>query len=961
MRPLRLLVIGSSIALVLCSLLQADTVVVANNTGKVYNDAKTPVLLNSPATDVPAMVADAGSVWRQSQYLTTLENSTLRARFQAGNLFELYDLVTGQTLLYKDPAELDPTLLLFGSSSVNLDSADVTQDVQSDSVETTYSWPDGTSWNIGWSFDGGDLVLQNSAQSPSAVDGFYITLTGCNMTSHNLTAIDGYGLCHTMTAPYSGALMVAHGGTQKNAMPWTFCQPMVILFEGNNGGWVIEGRDPDIGPSNMRPFGEGQTADVVISRAFPETLATQAPVLFEVRIRTYDTLWQDAVDPYVAWMENDVGFVPIDQKTNAWIQDIFTQSYVTCTDFASLNALAQRVDPCETYLGRQAEYRNYGFDKGFPDYSVAPLAVSWLGQARSLGFHVGVHTNIAAIDRGFTDLVEQMEPGLLQIGTDGNGEPIWSGGASFVHCSSAYPPWRGQFIDAIEDVVAAGADVIYLDEAGPLGRFVVNGITATQGVMIMEQEIMDAYPGVVLQTEGFNPCISRHAYFALVQHPPIHQLSGYIFSHFIKLIPESYMYSPIDLQNFDDYASSGYIIPGSDTNRSESWLEIIDAFQQFDFVPNSRLPRSSNQFSGFSGSNQAEAYFEKTATSRYLMVYRPYHVPEQYGVRYTNITQWLGPGAIENWLVFDDTTNNLLGLDPARTYWFDETVVLDQDRFHVTAVPPDYLPYQNDNRRTIPQEIGLNESNFRLFFSGNGQMNMFVSDGYDAYLDDQEIAINRQTDSATATISASQSDPSVLRVFQRSEQVLQGYWVDLFWSRPQHKISSVSPQYSLYPPYGIYTNVSGEAFIIGRFPFAQSIRLQGSYGMHDTALISKGDGVIKINGSEVMRIDPGQGPPYDRIPFDIDITSFRGQYAMLEFGCDGDIRLFEGADWDAPQFVVTAVVPPNDCAAAIAQGYGYPGDFSGDCYVDLADLAILLQDWLRCVHPTHPECEHSWQ
>lgn len=906
-----------------------------------------------------AIGLDSSSVWRQSEYMTTLQNITLRAKFQAGNLCELYDRVNGQTLLYKETNQLEAVIPLFGASSVHLDFADIAQTVQSDSVQTTYSWPDGTSWNIHWSFDGDDLVLQTSAQSPSAVAGFYINLSGCDMTDHSVTAIDGYGVCHTMTAPYTGALMVANGGTQKNAMPWTFCQPMVILFEGSSGGWVIEGRDINIGPSNIRPFGEGATADMVISRAFPDTLATQTPALFEVRIRTYDTVWQDAVDPYIAWMENDVGFVPIDQKTNTWIQNIFTQSYVTCTDFGSLNALAQRIDPSKTYLGRQAEYRNYAFDKGFPDYSVSASAVSWLGQARSLGFHVGVHTNIGAIDRNFTDLIEQMEPGLLQTGTDGNGEPIWSGHPSFVHCSSAYRPWREHFINAIEDVVAAGADVIYLDEAGPLGKFVVDGVTATEGVMTMEQEIMEAYPGVVIQTEGMNPCISRHAYFALIQHPPVHQLSGYIFSHFIKLIPEGYMYSPIDLQNFDDYACSGYILPGSDTSRSESWLEIIDAFQQFDLAANSRLPRGSNQFSGFFGPNQVEAYFEKTATSRYLMVYRPYNDPQQYGVRHTNITQWPGPGAIEDWLIFDDG-NNLLGLDPERTYWFDETAVLDHNRFHVTAVPADYLPYQNDNRRTIPQEIGLNESNFRVFFSGNGQMEMFVEDAFDAYLDDQQVIVDRQSDSATVTISASQSNPSVLRVFARSEQILEGYWVDLFWSRPQHKISSVSPQYTLYPPYGIYTNVSGEAFIIGKFPFAESIRLQGSYGMQDNALQSKGDGVIKINGSEVLRIDPGQGPPYDMIPFDIDITDFRGQYAMVEFGCDGDIRLFEGADWVAPRFVITGP-RPADCADAIAQGYGYTEDFSGNCYVDLADLAILMLDWLRCVEPTDPACEHIWE
>jgi hypothetical protein len=900
----------------------------------------------------------ANATWKESSYRTTLQNGLLEAKFQAGNLFRLHDIINGQTLLYKDPNDLALVIPLFGETSVNLDSADISQNVQNDSVQTTYSWPDGTVWNINWSIDGADLVLQTSAQTPVAVDWFFINLTGADITNHSVTAIDSYGVCHTMTAPYSGPL-IANAGTQKNAMPWSHCQAMVTLFEGNGSGWVIEGRDPNIGPSNIRPFGEGQTADIVISHAFPETLVTQTPTLFEVRIRTYNTIWQDAIDPYIDWMENSVGFVPIEQKTYDWIQNIHTQSYVTCTDFTSLAALDQRVDAAETYLGRQAEYRYYKFDDGYPDFNATPNAKTWLAEARTRGFHVGVHTNISAIDHDFTDLIEQMEPGLLQIGTDPNGDPIWYGIGTHLYCSPAYPSWRTHFIGAIADVVDAGADVIYLDEAGPNGKFVVDGITAIEGVMIMEQEIMDAYPGVVLQTEGFNPCISRHAYFALVQHPPVHQLSGYIFSHFIKLIPEGYMYSPIDVQNFDDFASSGYILPGSDAGRSESWLEIIDAFQQFNLVANSRLPRNANQFSGFSGSNQVEAYFEKTDTSRYLMVYEPYHMPEKYGVRYTNIKQWPGPGYIEDWLIFDE--NMMYGLDPNRTYWFDETVNLDSAKFHIISVPLDFLPYQDDSRRTIPQEIGFNHTSYRIFFSGNGQLSMFVPDAYNVYLDGQALTVNRQTDTAVATISATQQEHSVIRAFQRSEQVLQGYWAELDWTTPPQKWGAVDIVSSLYQPYGFFNAIPGEGFIFGKFPRASSIRIQGSWGMRDDAQVRSGDGVITINGTEVMRLEPGQGPPYDMIPFDIDITSFSGQYAMLEFFADGHMSGVDYSDWDVPQIVVTGIIePPQNCDEAIEQGYRLAVDFTGNCYIDFADLIYLAQDWLHCMAPDDPNCEHLW-
>ena len=39
------------------------------------------------------------SVWRNGTYTNTLENSSLRARFQAGNLYELTDLATAGWLV----------------------------------------------------------------------------------------------------------------------------------------------------------------------------------------------------------------------------------------------------------------------------------------------------------------------------------------------------------------------------------------------------------------------------------------------------------------------------------------------------------------------------------------------------------------------------------------------------------------------------------------------------------------------------------------------------------------------------------------------------------------------------------------------------------------------------------------------------------------------------------------------
>lgn len=918
-------------------------------------DITPQIFFNGAAINDLAVAGSSTSSWQAPQHQVTLSDGTLQARFQSGLLYDLRNISTGSVLLSVPPTSLDSIIPLFGSSGVNMNSATVSQTDTATTLDTTLSWGDGTTWTLEWSIVSGDLVLQMSAATPQPVDGIYLYITGCDIVNHTLVAADGYGVSHTMDAPFVGAVF---GGTVKNAMPWALPQPLVALFEGDGEGWVVDGRDPDLGPSNIRPFGEGQTADLAISKAYPLSLETTTPQLFEVRFRSYQGLWQDGVDPHISWMRDTVGFVPIEQKTYNWIQNIRTQAFTTITDYVGLDALTASVDPAKTYLGRQAEFRNYPFDQGFPDYSVAPTAIPWISQARQAGFHLGVHTNMHGIDWNNTALIEQMAPGLQQIGTDDQGNPIYFGITTHTYCSPAYAPWRAYFIDAIADIVAAGADVIYLDEAGPSGNFVVDGITATQGVMVMEQEIMNAYPGVALQTEGINPVISRHAYFGLVQHPLGHPLSGYILSHFIKIAPEGDMYSPTSLDMLDAFMEYGYILPGSDPSRSESWQQIIDAFQQYNLTANSRLPTGPNQIFGFDGDNGVTAYYEKTATTRSLVIYEPDQNPVEVGVRHTNITQWAGPGYIDNWLIYD--LPNMYGLDPSKTYFFDETVSLDPARFHLTSVPAGYLPYENTARRQAPQDRGYNDSFFRVFGSGSGTIAMVVPDAYDVYVDTQAITVDRQTDTATATMSGTQQVPSVVRAFKRIEQPLSGKWVDLPWERPITPLQTiVSQSDSAYPPDGIYTGVAGVGMIIGKFPTAQSIRLVGSYRMRDDAYNSVGDGVVRINGTEVLRVDPGSGPPYTIIPFDVDITSFAGQYAILEFHCDGELHGPDAADWIAPEIVITGVYP-GTCAEVIDQGYGIAADINHDCYVNWGDINALMLQFSLCMDPADEDCERPW-
>lgn len=849
------------------------------------------------------------SVWDSPAQRATLQAGTIRARLQAGIPYELSNPATGRKLADLAPDALDSVVPIFGVTSVNLDQATVSQVIRSESTDTTYTWPDGTAWHITWSLDGDDLVLAVSAQTPQPVELFSYFISGLDLVGHSVVGVDVNGVAQESGGPFSGPLF-ANAGSSKTSAPQTFVQPLLALFEGPGEGFVFDGRDPEIGPSNLRPFGSSTTGELMLSRTL-EHLPTRSPAMYELRIRSYQGDWRDGVDPHIAWMEDGLGFLPFDRKPQTWVQDIRNQAYLNVGDYAMLNGFAARFIPTKTYIGRQAEYRNHAFDVGYPDYTVATTARPWIAQARALGFHFGVHVNVGGIDRGNTALIQQMAPALLQIGTDGMGNPVYDGTATFVYASAAYAPWRQHLINAVADVVAAGADVIYLDQTnGVLGKFFVNGMTGIAGVMLLMQEMQAAYPGVAFQTEQLNPMSSRHAAFALTTLPLGHPLSGYLFGRFIKIVPEGINYQPVDVPTLDAFTRWGHFTPGAGGSEpQESWLQIAEVFQQYDLVPNARLPLGPNQVSGFEGP-AAAGFFEQTATTRSFVVYEPGQPPLVAGLRYTGVTEVTGPpGGIKDWLIYDAAT--IMGLDPAITYFFDPAIVMDSARFHLAGIPVDYQGYADANRLIVPHELGFFDRWLRVTFTGNGQVAMTVPDNYDVYLDGQAITIDRVNDTATATVAAPAGSPSEILAFLNSgpeSGILEGYLTDLPWHLAKHKAPKAlfDQASSLFPPHGFFNIVAGSGVWFGELPAASNIRIRGSYLMRDANWIgSIGDGVIRINGNEVVRLNPGSGPPFPILPFDTDISQFQGEDVLIELIADGERLSPDVADWIAPEIVVT--------------------------------------------------------
>jgi hypothetical protein len=87
-------------------------------------------------------------------------------------------------------------------------------------------------------------------------------------------------------------------------------------------------------------------------------------------------------------------------------------------------------------------------------------------------------------------------------------------------------------------------------------------------------------------------------------------------------------------------------------------------------------------------------------------------------------------------------------------------------------------------------------------------------------------------------------------------------------------------------------------------PDAESIRVTGAYQMRDSSIGPSGDGVLRINGEELLRLPAGPRP-FAKHDLDIDVSSFRGKDVMFEFVSDGPHRT-ASADWFEPRFDIEA-------------------------------------------------------
>lgn len=76
-------------------------------------------------------------------------------------------------------------------------------------------------------------------------------------------------------------------------------------------------------------------------------------------------------------------------------------------------------------------------------------------------------------------------------------------------------------------------------------------------------------------------------------------------------------------------------------------------------------------------------------------------------------------------------------------------------------------------------------------------------------------------------------------------------------------------------------------------------------------------------------------------------------------GANGSVA--NGSAGASGAFSATLIIEPTTCQEVIAAGLLTPGDVNGDCYVNISDVVMLAETWIRCNKPDDEDCEKNWR
>lgn len=472
------------------------------------------------------------------------------------------------------------------------------------------------------------------------------------------------------------------------------------LFQTSAGGVAIYSRD-STGLFHRLALNAAtqHTADgaLGVEAQAPWAAATKVEPV-EWRFAAYRGEWLEGARIYRDW--HRAALPPPVNRGESWapgirtiVKFVFSPPY----ENAMLDEIVRRVNPAKTLL-YLVNWRKEGYDGNYPDYTPHPSAKALVARAHELGFRVMLHTDMIGVTPTNSDYATVAAFHVREPYSGSLTGWRWAEAADtkgrYAYIDPAASAYRELFIARLRTAVETVApDALHLDISGwPVNdaNGLIEGRNYLQGSAELCRELLAAFPGVALGSEGINHFIAPYISFSQqtdwkdlgfdVRSTPPAPLSAAVlasarpYGHLGYPNPDAAGFLPFFVQYEGQLA-----LPMFSTNYSLStptdfgapefvrYLRLVDAVQQHDLEFDWETPWNGAR-ARYRGSDGAtltisESEHVMSATLRSgasdTVLYR-----RAYGV-----TELTSVFAIPGWPAWRDRTQ--LGLDPAQHYWLE--------------------------------------------------------------------------------------------------------------------------------------------------------------------------------------------------------------------------------------------------------------------------------------------------
>jgi uncharacterized protein (TIGR03437 family) len=637
---------------------------------------------------------------------TTLTVSTenLQVVFRGPDIVGITNLLTGESYLRDPSASMQLDLPLVqpasaplapaGSWTVNLSGSSAAL-VLTDSNRTV---------SLAVSVDAAtkQIVIDFDGQAKQGgVERLVWGMTGFDMTAGQfiLPAMGGLTL--------NGSSLSAAGNYFFARSNW---EAPFMLFQGNLGGVNIYSTDAKSLCKNLSISSSLQqtaNAAIQIEAPGPWNTATEAGPI-EWRLGAYAGDWQTGARIYRDWHNTAYPPAPL-TGARAWANNIRTViEYAEPVPYrtSTLDSLAAVVNPAQTLL-YLVSWRTNGYDVGYPDYSWDPSVPAFISHAHALGFHVMLHTDALAVSPSSPDFATvqqyQLKDPLTLAPRGWNWNLPTSTTNRYAIIDPAASAWRQLFRTRIAPAVQTlQPDAIHLDfsVASNDGNGLIGGMNSNQGLAQLEQDLLTAFPGVVLGVEENFDAISPWASFS----QPLYWSSSGMSPASTPPTPVSAYALPNTIRywhlgttdpneagfvaNLSQYEGQA-VLPTFRTELSSytqpdvaRFLNVIAAFEKYNLAP-----AWDAAWNGAVVKYQGSGGVTATLTDTDSLVQFTVQSSGTSSVVYTRahgVNQIDSPLSVPGWPAFNGTVT--LGLDPASQYWLDSSPK-PTGAPHITSLP----------------------------------------------------------------------------------------------------------------------------------------------------------------------------------------------------------------------------------------------------------------------------------